>query len=184
MRLSYCIHCSRSHQQVHRMHGLLCDLPVFLLSVMSFENRIFLIFSSHDRSWWKKTIVMATFSCSTISQKFYQTHHRHSLFIVPITTSWKYSLLESVLCQNIFTFFQPLSPFWIHLPQNKVIKNVSLDLSLFFFVFLGVKFALFLFKCNAMSFFVSELFPTILVGNLTDHSESAAALIPGHPFCC
>ena len=51
-----------------------------------------------------------------------------------------------------FYIFQPLSPFWIHLPQNKVIKNVSLDLILFFFVFLGVKFALFLFKCNAMSF--------------------------------
>ena len=99
----------------------------------------------------------------------------------PCHDKLKVLILRICALSEHFYIFQPLSPFWIHLPQNKVIKNVSLDLRLFFFVFLGVKFALFLFKCSV--FFVSELFPTILVSNLTDHSkllsprDSAAALI-------
>ena len=32
-----------------RMHGLLFNLPVYLLSEITFENRIFLVFSSLDR---------------------------------------------------------------------------------------------------------------------------------------
>ena len=46
-------------------------------------------------------------------------------------------------------------------------KNVSLNLRLFLFVVLGVKFALVLSKCNAISFFcfVSALFFTVLVSS-------------------
>ena len=157
------------------MHGLLCDLPVFLLFVISFESRIFFNFLFPRQKLVKRKHCdgynFLLYNLSEILPDPSPTFSIHR----PCHDKLKVLILGicALLDHYFFLhFFQPLSPFWIHLPQNKVIKNVSLDLRLFFFVFLGVKFALFLLKCNAMSFFfVSELFPTILVSNLTDHSK-------------
>ena len=135
------------------MQSLLCELPVFLLSVMSFENRIFFNFLFPRQKLVKKKhcdgYIFLLHNLSEIPPDPSSTFSIHR----PCQDKLKVLIVGiCALSEHFYIFFQPLSPFWIHLPQNKVIKNVSLDFSLFFLVFLGVKFALFLLKCNAMSF--------------------------------
>ena len=118
------------------MHGLLCDLQVFLLSVMSFENRIFVFSLPTTEVGKKKPLRWLHFpapqSLRNSTRPITDILHSSSLSRQAESThSWNLCFVRT------FLHFQPLSPFWIHLPQNKVIKNVSLDLSLFFFVVLG-----------------------------------------------